>query len=454
MGVKISRILHAGYQFDSGGTQIAFDPIFENPFSHNCYAFPDVRFETEKIRDLRWSAVFISHFHDDHCSLESLNFLNRSTPIFVYCLHEELILMIRELGFLNVQSLELDKAVVIDTFEVIPRRALDSDVDSIFHIKAAGLNILNVVDSWIEPLTLSKLTQTASWDMILWPFQTMREIEVLSPSRATPANGSLPVEWVEQLKILNPRYIVPSSCQFVHEDWSWYRRAYFPISYKSFQQEIESILPSAKVIRMNPSVSFTLNEHSLTTSPALPWIQPNGEQNIDYEYDLYLKPPSTSEISKRFAALNKSQFQFVYDYCRSGLVEKYRSLAPSEDSYFDEARLWRLSVYDHLGQGRNFYYRIKSQDIEFVSARSQDDLVGWLTEIPLSKFYAALAAGESLSSIYIRINDLIFEDKIEEKIKTADIMEDPLIRCLFTGDFGVYQRAQLERILAQQRIVT
>src|SRR5471032_237179 len=150
MTLRISRILHAGYVFECEGTLIAFDPIFENPFSRNCHAFPDVRFDHAQIRGMKPDAVFISHFHDDHCSMESLDLLDRDTPIYLYCLFDELFAMIRELGFVNVLPLKVDAPVQVGAIEVIPRKALDSDVDSMFHIRAAGLNVLNVVDSWMD----------------------------------------------------------------------------------------------------------------------------------------------------------------------------------------------------------------------------------------------------------------------------------------------------------------
>jgi len=88
----------------------------------------------------------------------------------------------------------------------------------------------------------------------------MREIEVISPKRAMPSEQKLPEEWSEQLKALNPEYLVPSSCQFIHEDWSWFRKAYFPISYRSFQQQINEMMPQTSVIRMNPGASIELSE--------------------------------------------------------------------------------------------------------------------------------------------------------------------------------------------------
>ena len=164
--MKISRILHAGYVFESGATQILFDPVFENPFSRNCHAFPDARFDPAQIRALRPDAVFISHFHDDHCSMESLDLLDRATPIYLYCLFDELFAMLRALGFAKVQALAVDAPVTVGAFEVIPRRALEADVDSMFQIRAEGLNVLNVVDSWMDPQTLEQLKPYAPWDKI------------------------------------------------------------------------------------------------------------------------------------------------------------------------------------------------------------------------------------------------------------------------------------------------
>ena len=444
MTLKISRILHAGYLFECEETKIAFDPIFENPFSRNCHAFPNVKFDHDQIKQLKLNAVFISHYHDDHCSLESLNLLDRQTPVYVYCLFDELFEFIRTLGFAQVIPLTIDAPVNIGGLEVITRRALDSDVDSMFQIRAKGVNVLNVVDSSIDPATLKQLSRYAPWDMVLWPFQTMREIEVIAPSRAAPAPGHLPEEWIAQLKRLNPRYVVPSSCQFVQESWSWYNNAFFPISYHLFKNEVESALPESSVIRLNPGVSVLLEKDGLEMSFPLPWIQPIGEQNLDYEYDPHLRPPSTAELSRHFAALTAEQTSRVIDYCRSGLLKKYRSLEHPESEYFETLRHWQLSVYDHAGIGSHFYYRITGNDIVLLSERVEP--IGWLTEVSAAKLYAALESGETLTSMYMRINDRVFEPEIEAEIQEADIVDDPLIRCLFNGVFGAYQIDQLKRL--------
>lgn len=444
MTLRISRILHAGYVFECDDTRIAFDPIFENPFSTNCHAFPEVRFDHAQIRREAFDAVFISHFHDDHCSLDSLNLLDRSTPIHIYCLFDELFDMVRALGFVNLHKLETNVAVNVGSFAVIPREALDSDVDSMYQVKGGGMNVLNVVDAWISPVALAELANESPWDMVLWPFQTMREIEVLAPSRADTASLALPSEWLDQLKVLNPRFVVPSSCQFTQESWSWYQHRFFPITYAQFQHEVEYALPDARVVRLNPSVSVVLDESSLQMAAPLPWVVPVGEQDVDYRYDGTVAPPHSAEIARRFPALTPDEMQLVLDYCRKGLPEKYQAMELPEDSYFEKARAWRLSIYDHTGAKTEFHYRVQGDAIALLDGAAS--ALGWTTEVPAAKVFAALTQGEALTSMYMRINDTVFDADIEDDIESAEIVDDPLIRCLFNDAFGAYQAAQLRRL--------
>ncbi|RNF32206.1 hypothetical protein NM04_03225 [Massilia aurea] len=450
--LTISRILHAGYVFEYGGSRIAFDTIFENPFSRNCHAFPDVRFDLDAIRRQRFDAVFISHFHDDHCSLESLDLLERATPIYLYCQFEALFDMLRQLGFTSVHALALDREVEVGPFTVIPREAMDIDVDSMFQVRAAGMNVLNVVDSWIDDDTLAKLVAQGPWDMVLWPFQTMRELEVLAPSRHAAAPPGLPEEWIDQLRALAPRYIVPSSCQFQQESWSWYNRAFFPISYARFAQEVGAAMPEAQVVRLNPSVSMRLDAGGLHPAPPLDWVIPVGAQDVDYVYEGNAAPPSTGEIARHFAPLTPEEQAIVTDYCLRGLAERYCATEADSD-YFERPRIWRLSVFDHAGEARDYHYRLDGERAVLLDTDADADAdagpLGWTTEVPAAKLHAALTLGESLTSMYVRINGAVFDPGTEQALQEADVVDDPLIRCLFCDTFGAYQAAQLRRLLAR-----
>ena len=453
VSLRVSRILHAGYIFENQCVRIAFDPVFENPFSRNCFSFPSIKFDQAKIRSEKFDAIFISHYHDDHCSLESLNLLDRRTPIYMYSVHDEFFSLIRELGFTQVFPLRLNSTIELGPFKITPYPALDRDVDSIFQIESGGVNILNVVDSWIDPETFDVLKKKNAWHLILWPFQTMREMEILSPSRYGLKSGrgtalDWPSEWIEQLKSLKPQWIVPSSCQFKFEDWSWQNQFYFPISYQYFEQLMCENLPETKVIRINPGNRFSTDGHVMTQVESIKWIHPVGDQNADYSFTLEQLIPTTAAVAQKFKSITDQQKKLIVDYCQTGLALKYKSFDHAESEYFAIPRKWKLSIFDHDGSGIYFFYKIGDGSIESIEPTAETDLE-WTTEIPLSKFFSALHEGESLSSMYVRINDQRFSQSVESELKTIDFLEDPLLRCLFSANVASYQKSQLQKIKNQ-----
>jgi len=240
---------------------------------------------------------------------------------------------------------------------------------------------------------------------------------------------------------------VPSSCQFIHENWSWYNHAFFPISYKNFQNQIKSILPETQVIRLNPGTSVVLSKtkSSLNPAQALDWINLIGDQNVDYSYQADRHPMPTVDIAKKFRSLSDSEKKVVMKYCQFDLIEKYKTLEILENSYFNAPKFWKLSLYDFEGVVTHFLYQIDQNHMEIFEENSNVSL-SWLTEVSTFKLWNALENGESLSSMYMRINDVEFTDQIEEIIGSVDLGYDPLIRCLFEGAFGQYQKAQLRKI--------
>jgi hypothetical protein len=274
----------------------------------------------------------------------------------------------------------------------------------------------------------------------------MREIEVLSPSRFSPAPApaTLPADWIEQLAVLRPRYVVPSSCQFLQEPWSWYNHAFFPISYRQFGEQVEAALPGVRVVRLNPGVSVVLDHDGVHPAAPLPWVLPAGEQDVDYCYDPHAAPPASADIARRFPALTATQAARVRDYLDTGLPDKYRDMELPEDSFFEKPRVWQLTVYDHTGAGTQRRYRIEGDSIAPVPVDTGP--VSWTTEVSIAKLHAALELGESLTSMYMRINDTVFDAETEHDLQSADLVDDPLIRCLFNDAFGAYQAAQLRRL--------
>jgi hypothetical protein len=217
------------------------------------------------------------------------------------------------------------------------------------------------------------------------------------------------------------------------------------VTYALFQREVERALPYARVVRFDPSVSMVLDHASLTPATPLAWVHPVGEQEVDYDYQPQLPAPGTAEVAAHFPALTEAQRATVLTYCRQGLLDKYRAMELPPDSYFAQSRIWRLSLFDHAGASTVFHYRIEGDTIAPMEA-GEGALLSWSTEIPAAKLYAGLMHGESLSSMYMRINDMRFDAATESDLEDADLVDDPLIRCLFNDAFGAYQAAQLRRL--------
>ena len=445
--IKVTRLLHAGYIFEDESSSIIFDPIFENPFSINCYAYPSLEFDVAEIKKLKFSAIFISHFHDDHCSFESLNLLNKQTPIYIYCLNLEMLKLLEELGFSHVFALELGQSVKIGNLTVTPHRALDEEVDCIFQISNSEVNILNVVDAWIDYDKVKELS-TVKWHLVLWPFQTMRELEVLSPKRFAKFNTDLPFEWVDQLKQLNPLNLVPSSCQFINEEWSWYNNAYYPISYKSFLEIMKVELPKTEIFKMNSGSVLSLKSEKLDWHNSLNWIKLTSSVDVDYDYQPNKEVPSTAEVAKNFQALSEVQKQQVSVYCNKSILEKLNNLDFSHEPYFQtENFLWRLKVYESSGSKVNIYDYIKVESrFKLLNSPANHDAVCWLTEVVDFKLWSGLYNSEAMTSLYLRINDVNLSAIYEKNIKEVSLTEDPLIRLLYDDSFASYQKKQLEKI--------
>lgn len=444
MDLKISRILHAGYLIEHDKFKVMFDPIFKNPFSGNCYAFPEIEFNEELISNLHLSAVIISHVHEDHFCLESLNLLSKDTEIYIYCLDPILTSYIRELGFNSVYEVSLGAVIQVGNICITPLPALDQDVDCIFRIDIGKYIILNVVDSWIPDFLMNQIEHT-KYDLVLWPFQTMREIEVLSPSRNRAKDIDLPVELVDQLKRLQTKYIVPSSCQFRHETWSWYNEFMFPISYKFFASFVADQMLKTKLVNMLPGQTFTFQNTDLILTSEVSWIKRKGSDSVDYFYNPDVIIPNLQDFRKQFGELDATQEKRIFLFCRTELLERFKKLDPDSEPYFFKERIWKLVIVGPL-QIQTYLYTVLNNQIQSTDAEFDDNEIGWVTEIMDCKLWSALESGESLTSLYIRINDRTFKDETESRLQRADFLNDPLIRILYDGNQLSYHANQMQKI--------
>lgn len=442
--LKVSRIFHAGYIFESDTTKIAFDPLFENPFSFNCFVYPEISIDVAVLSktsaNLKFDAIFISHVHDDHFSMKSLNLIDRAAPIYIFSINDEARALLLELGFTDVHLLKLNEAVQIGDLKIRQWPALDVDVDSLFQIQFENLNILNVVDSWIDWETCDQLQKAGPWDLVLWPFQTMREIPALSPRLAGPADEQIPEEWLEQIQKLAPKNIVASSCQFRFEKGSWLNHFFFPISYKSFAHSMSEI--GIQSWNLLPGETYCLESDSFTKVSRLSFLHLNEDlKDFEYDYQPQMKVPNLDECLELFEKLSPAQaFEL------EAFLEKIPSLNLTDyferSDFFQTPRTWCLRVIFSTDRQKKFYFRIQGGRFIPIELSTEPQSYDWLTEILAVKLWGASVKGESLSSLYLRIND---EQNVYDENK-KDPMEDPLLGLLYGQESFSYQKAQLREL--------
>lgn len=447
MSLACHRLFHAGYQIQSPLALIWMDPILDNNFSVNVESYPQIKFEDSGVHHFPVEAVVISHIHDDHLSLTSLNKLKRNVAIYIYSpLYLKVIYLIKSLGFKEVYAIEPFESFNIKDIEIKVWPALDNEVDCLLSFHSQGFNILNVVDSWIPAGIINRLARTI-WDLVLWPFQYLRESEVLSPDRFNQVSHSILPEHLEQLSELTIYNLVMSSCQFRMQGSSWLNHKFFSLSYAQFASQLNDCCPKINIINLLPGQGlFFLPKQVVSWAASLGFISILAEQGSnDYYFDPYIKVPLMSQLASQLGSLDLQEELFLHLYIRHSLPETLTSLEWEKGSLFCEPLFtWQLLIYDHQGRAQSFFMMSDQGKFCLTEAVSNPD---WVTEVSAARFYQALTKGFPLTSLYLQIARQPLSSRGESYLKEPyQLFNDPLVKALYTPNplkYFDYEYAQI-----------
>lgn len=461
--LTIHRILHAGYQIADQDHDLIFDPVLTEPFSGNCFSYPRSQFETTALKSLEISAIFISHVHEDHFCLRSLSLFNRDIPVYIFAEDPEAKDLIHKVGFPTVHLLNLEQTYQIGQFQVTPKRALDENLDCFFSIRHGDVNILNVVDAWIHPDSLPALQQQAPWNLVLWPFQNMQEIEVLCPEISNTSAEEIfdiPEELKSDLLALQPQTLIPSSCQFKFEDWSWYNHKYFPISYKSFSAQIKNLLPTTKVQRLDPGMGLSWTQKAWTKTEGLSWVKrfcgSDSDESNDYKFDRRAQIPSTDKVSQNFPKQTDQEINQVLQFIKTDMLSLLKQQKEDLHPYFQQIGVWQLRLCTCDGSAIEIQIELPSfqiiqattSELSLPATRSKKPQpILWTTSIPFWTAFKALTESASLSSSYLRVNESLSPEQRNKLPDDISPLDDLLIRTLFAQSSLAFQKNQLNELL-------
>ena len=450
MSLKLHRIFHAGYVISDSSTLIIIDPILESLFSYNCIPYPSIKFDFEKVQSLNPDAIFISHVHDDHFSLESLNQFKKNTPIYIYANDSNVVEILKKLGFQFVYLIEHGRIYIFNLFQINTYKALDADVDCLIHIQYQNINILNVVDSWIDWNTLEELKKH-KWNLILWPFQQMQEFKIhLSDDQIEkwdkPENIIIPEHQI-QIEALKTKALIPSSCQFILDSKSKINSninsIYFPISYSDFINEVFRIDSSINCFNLLPGGGIEITENSINHIHPLSWIQLQENQ---YEY----KFPIIQNENNKTIWNNQNLYEVQELNSKFKLqIEQFKLFLKNFKSFIEIQSNYQLKIIIH-NQVFDFDFIVDHQQLKEVLIKSEPkNEFDTSVCIDFEKWILAFDQGIQLNALDLQFT---FSKKIKKLYSYEElILNDPLISYLYNNKSLNYQYKQLDKILNRSK---
>jgi L-ascorbate metabolism protein UlaG (beta-lactamase superfamily) len=117
---SVTFVGHQGWLFASDRARVLFDGLLVEPFGHKGLVgrvFPPRALDVARFPAL--DAVFVSHEHEDHFNVPSLNRLERAVPLYLSARSSTAArAIVAEMGFTRVAFFEPDVPLTIGDLEL------------------------------------------------------------------------------------------------------------------------------------------------------------------------------------------------------------------------------------------------------------------------------------------------------------------------------------------------
>jgi len=331
--MEVQLIGHATVLLKDKDYSFICDPWLEGDYVNNCtvWQFPPREFGLDKIN--KFTYMYISHDHEDHCNEKTLEKIDKNTKIFILKFQENrnLIRRLNNMKFTNVTEIDGWKKHKIDDNTSITIFPSDLGyVDSSALIEHKDIVVYHGNDNVLYPETVKKISNLADIDIAFMPyagfsgFPSCYEFnDKIKTELAEKKKNEKLNSFYECVEALNPKKVVPAAGDLIivgdNKAWANYFDRASPL--EAIEKAPTNI--KDKMIDMRPGDIFIKGENIKKYRETDKWHYTAESQEKFYSQD-HVK----NEVKKYENWINDlkiSQLNFeklVLEFFKAGLDNK------------------------------------------------------------------------------------------------------------------------------------
>lgn len=260
----LTKLPHAGMIVSGKSHHILFDPLLHNELISSAYTLnPKVQLNEAQFKKFDFSALFISHAHEDHLNLPSINLLNREITVYFPRGAIQIPNLLLRLGFRKFVQFQAGESFQFGELEVIPTPSLVDFEENGFIVKSKSASVWNLVDSVLNTSEVDKLLKRhGPPTLLLCYYQAIRENEICNKKIFSSSFESIANHYVNVAARTKARYVCPSSFDLFNAVSPWLNSYIGPVEKSDFIAQVCAKHPNSKPLTLNYGQSVDLSDAS------------------------------------------------------------------------------------------------------------------------------------------------------------------------------------------------
>ena len=341
--MEVQLIGHATILLKDKNFSLVCDPWLEGGHVCNCtvWQYPPRITSTKNFNN--FDCMYISHDHEDHCNFETLQLVNKDTPIYILNFenNKNLIMRLNELRFKNITVVEPWKKTKIaknTSITIFPSDLKYADSSALIDYK--DFSIYHGNDNVLKPSTLEKIGKLSKINIAFLPYAGLSGFPIsyefsfeTKKKFAEKKKKDKLDAFYENVRSLNAEKSVPAAGDlcFVgnNNEWANYFDRASPIEVINFApKDIKD-----KILDMRPNDIYSAEKGFIPSSGRDKW------NYIIEDQKKFAKLPYVQKELKKYEdwlfgiKINNNNFKkLVFKYFETGLA-KYSDIAKSIGNY-------------------------------------------------------------------------------------------------------------------------